>query len=290
MRFVLPCQCKMYNSKQENDTLGKTAMIVFELGKNKLWFKMTTGFRALVACGFLVLGLPYGEAQADGQVTASFVYELGEARIELAEQVLRTAADYVATNSKVTSLDGHVALKRILNDSRHFRSILAISKNGELLYDSYNAVRYEGAADLSGRSYFRNSTDAEPKTFLIHSPQVGKQSGETFVPMTMAVPNDLERDQAVVALVVPPSIFVPRLDYCAVCGVSVVHSGQVIASSRPMSDINEAILANLSFDGDYGNRIFEVRGMPVNVHWRKAERTGLVYIYYEAAMRGDSSN
>ncbi|SPJ27651.1 hypothetical protein [Falsiruegeria mediterranea] len=246
---------------------------------NKFEVVMTSFSKRL--CG-LVLALLPSVSGADERATIDLIYELGETRFQLAEYILRASSDYVATNSDVSSRQGHLALKSVLNGSKQFRSILAISGDGELMYDSYNPLPFLGGADLSQRRYFERTTNNAPKELVINRAVVGKQSGELFMPLAMAVPNGLGRGQKVVMLTAPPAAFMPNIHLCSFCGVSMLAGDEVIASNRPMSDVNEAVASRLEFDGPYGATEIRVRGMPVRVHWRRSDATGVVYLFYQA--------
>jgi hypothetical protein len=258
-------------------------MIVFKAFKQLLRRKMKylTWALALLIGGALFSSA--GHAEPNGRMAVDFVYELGEARLDHAEQILRSAADYLASNPSTSPSEGHVAFKRILNKSRVFRSILALDENGMLVFDSYNPVPFSEGMDLSGRDYFSETTNAAAMTIRLFPRVVGQQSGETFIPVAMAVPQSRNQNQRVVTLVVPPSSLMPNIQFCAICGVAIASGGRVVASSRPMSEVNEAALSRISFEGEYGARQILVRRMPVLVHWRKSPRNDLVYMYYEAA-------
>lgn len=252
-----------------------------------IYLRKAVFIRGVAACfAALVSAVPVA-SETDSRAIADLIYEVGETRFELASVLLRSSADYVAENPNASAAEGHRVLKSILNDSKHVRAILAVDENGLLMFDSYNAVPIGATAstpsmDLSERYYFKGTTSRPAKELLIHPPVVGRQSGETFVPLTMAVPNKTGFRQSVIVLAVPPSTFIPPLEVCIYCGVVLVHNGNVLASNRPMSDINSDVIARLDFAGRYGASDFELRGMRVQVHWRKSEKTGVVFMYYEA--------
>lgn len=232
-------------------------------------------------CG-LVLALLPSVSGADERATIDLIYELGETRFQLAEYILRASSDYVATNPDASSRQGHLALKSVLNGNKQFRSVLAINGDGKLMYDSYNPLPFLGGADLSERRYFRATTNNAPNEMVINKAVVGKQSGELFIPLSMAVPNGLGSGQHAVMLTAPPAAFMPNIALCSFCGVSLLASDEVIASNRPMSDVNEAVASRLEFNGPYGASEVRVRGMTVKVHWRRSDATGVVYLFYQA--------
>ncbi len=137
--------------------------------------------------------------------------------------------------------------------------------------------------NLSHRNYFRETTGHRAKEMLIYQPVVGQQSGETFIPAAMAVPGPVDQNQRVVMAVVVPQSLLPNIGFCAFCGAAIALEGEIIASSTPMSAINEAALGRLSFTGEYGATEIDVRGMAVLVHWRKSHFSDLIYMYYEGS-------
>ncbi|MEM1088181.1 MAG: hypothetical protein AAGH90_10650 [Pseudomonadota bacterium] len=221
-------------------------------------------------------------ASPEARVTADLVYELGEAKLETAGYILRAAVDVVARNPEIKAIAGHSAFSAILNGSESFRSLLAIDANGTLQFDSFNPIPYRQASDLSDREYFLATTAEEPMKLRINAPVVGRQSGEVFIPLTMAVPSPNKTANPIVALVTPPSTLMPSIDICVLCGIALAFNGKIIASSRPMSDVNEVALSRLEFRGTYGAVQIEVRGIDVLVHWRRSTKTGVVYLFYQS--------
>ncbi|UWR76607.1 hypothetical protein K4L04_01200 [Phaeobacter inhibens] len=239
--------------------------------------------RRIAAVALLAALLPWsGGVNAQDTSEFQLIFELGTSRFALAEHVLRSSADYVAENPEAGAGQGHVALKGILNSSQHFRSILALSESGVLKYDSFNLVPYEGAADLGDRSYFKDATNAKAKVMIIGSPVIGRQSGQSFIPLSMAVPVGRAKKQPVVVLTVPPEALLPKAHMCPFCGVSIVSDGEVIASNRPLSEINKTVLRGMPYEGLYGAREIKVRGMSVAVHWRRSKEYNIVFVYFEA--------
>ncbi|WP_321832287.1 hypothetical protein [Thalassovita sp.] len=234
----------------------------------------------LIFCFFLFSGAATGNPSA--RATVDFVAEVGEARLMLAEHILRSAADFVASNPDIGSVQGHRALARILNKAPPFRSILAIDNEGQLRFDSFNMVKFLGASDLSRRAYFSSTTNAASKQMIVNSPIVAKQSGRVTIPLTMAVPNGNGRFQEVVALMADPEALLPKVETCGFCGVLLAKGGEVLVSNHFMSEINEAIVARLEFTGHYGMVELTVRGMDVSVHWKRSASTDLVFVFYEA--------
>ncbi|UWQ29896.1 hypothetical protein [Leisingera sp. M523] len=244
---------------------------------------LTTKIRRWAAGIAILAVLPLGGGSFAQEFSEfHLIYELGVSRFALAEHVLRSSADYVAENSQAGGMQGHVALKGILNDNQHFRSILALDESGTLKFDSFNFLPFLGAKDLSDRRYFKDTTDAKAKVMVIGAPVIGRQSGQSFVPLSMAVPVGRKRKQPVVVLTVPPESLLPKAHMCPFCGVSIISSGEVIASNRPLSEMNKTVLKGMAFDGLYGAENLEVRGMSVTVHWRRSEEYNVIFVYYEA--------
>lgn len=242
-------------------------------------------FIRILVAGFFAATSAFADSTA--RSTTDLVYEMAEARFELAELVLRTSANYLAAQPDVSAADGHLALKSILNGSEYFRAILALNENGELLFDSFNSVGLQELPsgprlDLSGRKYFRSTTNLPSSTLKISPTEVGKQSGESFIPLTMSVQNETGFNQPVVVLVAPPQAFLPPIEVCSYCGIVMALNGEVLGSNRPMSEINRDVIARMSFDGEYGANQIDLRGMKVNVHWRKSPKTGVVFLFYKA--------
>jgi hypothetical protein len=259
--------------------VSKPRVVFFEL----LGTGVEVFFRVIAFMVFLTTPVVAGSSERS---TIDLIFELGESRLELANYILRSSADFVAENPEISDRQGYLGLKGILNDSEQFRSILAIDENGQLMFDSYNWIPFLGGADLSARTYFQETTNKQGKGLSIGGIVVGKQSGEVFIPLTMPVPNVSGRNQKIVVLTALPSAFLPEQDFCAFCGVSMVLDSNVIASTRPMSDVNEAVISKLHFDGQYGATNLKVRGMDVAVHWRKSSATSVVYLYYRATPIG----
>lgn len=221
-------------------------------------------------------------ANGNARATVDFVAEIGEARLMLAEHILRSAADYVSLNPDVGGMQGHRGLAGILNEAPPFRSILSIDEEGQLSYDSFNMMPFFAARDLSGRAYFQDTTNATPKEMIVNLPITGKQSGRVTIPLSMAVPNGTGKFQRVVALMADPEALLPKVDACSFCGVILAKERNVLVSNHLMSEVNEAIVARLEFAGQYGAVDLRVRGMDVVVHWKRSISTDLVFIYYEA--------
>ncbi|MBR9651890.1 hypothetical protein IT775_12240 [Thalassobius aquimarinus] len=242
-----------------------------------------SGFNDMIKALIFFVMLPVAaSASPTGRATIDLVFELGESRMALAEYIMRGAADYLIENPDPGSSEGHSAFKRILNGSTYFRSILAIDENGQLMFDSYNWIPFLGAKDLSQRSYFLGATNAVGKVLRVGDPVVGKQSGQVFLPFTMAVPNGSGRGQRVVMMTVPPKTMLPSFEVCNFCGVIIALDGKVLVADKPMSDVNEAVISRLTFEGEYGAQELDLRGMTVETHWRKSSRYGVVYLYYRA--------
>lgn len=222
-------------------------------------------------------------AATDARSLVDFVAEIAEARLMLAEHILRSSADFVAANPSIEASQGHAGLSAILNNAAPFRSILALDENGHLEYDSFNPVKFLGAVDLSERDYFRSTSNSAAMRMIVNGPIVAKQSGRMTLPLTMAVPNDRGRFQKVVALMADPDAFLPHVDVCSFCGVVLVKDGGVLASNQLMSEVNAAIVGRMSFSGRYGASEVDVRGMNVSVHWRRSEMADLVFVFYEAS-------
>ncbi|MBU2942696.1 hypothetical protein Q4525_18980 [Shimia thalassica] len=225
-------------------------------------------------------------SETSARSRVDLIYELGVARLETAEYILRATADFLSEHPDASERQGHIALKGILNESEQFTSILALDENGILMFDSFNWIPFLGGADLGARDYFRETTNAASKELVLGSPVVGKQSGEWFIPITMAVPNATGRNQRVAVLRTPVETLLPLATLCPYCGTALMVNRKVVASSRPMSEVNEAIASRLQFDGRYGASEVVVRGMSVGVHWRKSPSTGVLFIYYEARQAG----
>lgn len=255
------------------------------VGESKWLFIRPTMKRRLVGSVvsiFTALAPIHGWAASDGRMVMEFAFELAEARLDLAEHMLRSSADFLVSVGDIDPQLGHVGLQKIFNDNRDFRAILALDENGRLMFDSFNPVPFRGGADLSQRQYFRDTTHREAMQLFVFPSVVGKQSGQRLIPVTMAVPGLGRGNQRVVMISVPPEAMLPKSQLCPVCGVVITSDGQVVASSHPMSEVNEIALSRLTFSGEYGASQIEVRDMPVLVHWRKSTRAKLVYIYYEA--------
>ncbi|EBA18372.1 hypothetical protein RSK20926_11654 [Roseobacter sp. SK209-2-6] len=244
--------------------------------------------RLLQALCCLVLSLAIGSgAAAKSNNNFDLVFEITIARLELAEALLRSSADFWAENPDVGGINAHLSLRQVLNGSPYFRSILAIGEDGILSFDSFNPVPFLGAKDLSDRGYWKAANAAKPKTLVFSPPVVGRQSGMTFVPLAMAVPGGTARRQRVVVLTALPETLLPTSNMCNFCGVSLVQKGKVLVSSRPLSDVNARVIEALNFDGHYGSKSLNVRGLNVTTHWKRSERFGIVLVYYSVEPGGE---
>lgn len=221
-------------------------------------------------------------AETDGRSYIDLVFDLGESRFELANHILRSSADFIASDEEMSAGSGHRGLKQIIGEDSPFRSVLAIDRDGQLMFDSYNWAIFTPVKDLSQREYFRSSTNEPGKEMQIFSPVVGKQSGRYFVPIAMGVPNGADRNQKVVVLTAPPEAFLPSQGLCNYCGVILLKDGRIIASSVPMSEVNEDVASRMLFDGAYGSNDLRIRGMLVTISWRRSSKTDIVYAFYEA--------
>lgn len=239
---------------------------------------------AVFAIGFFV-----GDRSVEASETSGFdlIYEVTMARMELAEMILRTSADYWSENPDASGLNAHLSLRQILNDSSYFRSILAVDEEGALAFDSFNPIPFLGAKDLSDRGYWKRASGNKPKEMIFGRTVTGRQSGLAFVPLAMAVPGGGTRNQRVVALTALPEKLLPTAGMCNFCGVSLLSGGEVVASNRPLSAVNSAVLEELNFEGLYGAETFDLRGMEVVAHWRKSDQFDLIMVYYEAEPSGE---
>lgn len=227
-----------------------------------------------------VVFLTTSAATANERTLVDLSFEVAESRIELAEHILRSAVDFAASEPEINARDGYLGLKTLLNNTEHFGALLLLDEEGILRFDSFNVEPL--SYDLSDRQYFRETRSLKPKTMRIGSTMVARQSGQILIPFTMAVPSTKSSGQSVIALTVPPAALLPKTDVCAFCGIAIINEGEILASNRPMSTINEAVLTRLDTDGLYGGITFEINKMNVDVFWRRSEASGLVYLYYSA--------
>lgn len=237
---------------------------------------------------FTILTASIAQAEAryiDGRTAIEVISEIGETRLSLTQAVLRSGADFLSLRGDVSPKEGHASFKAIVNGVREVRSMLALDENGMLIFDSFNVLPIEPAMNLSHRKYFNGTTGQRAKKMLIFQPITGHQSGDSFIPAAMAVPGHVDQNQKVVMAVVVPTSLLPDIDLCSFCGAAIALDGSIIASSSPMSAVNEAALGRVSFSGEYGATEIEVRGMAVLVHWRKSRLSKLIYMYYEGRPR-----
>lgn len=245
--------------------------------------------RTIFGVAAILVGLFSGGDPAEAADSGGFemIYEVTMARLELAEVILRSSADYWSENPEVGGLNAHLSLRQILNDSSYFRSILAIDEDGVLAFDSFNPIPFLGVKDLSDRGYWKRASSHKPKELIFGRTVTGRQSGLAFIPLAMAVPGNGPRSQKVVVLTALPEKMLPLAAICNYCGVSLLSGGEVVASNRPLSEVNISVLKELSFEGLYGAEAFDLRGMQVIAHWRRSERYDLIMVYYEAVPLGE---
>lgn len=224
--------------------------------------------------------------KANEALVANTMLQLGEARLEVARQVLVRATDRMASIHPVNPIDGHLELKAILGEVQTARSLLAVDADGTLLFDSFNPTVLV-APDLSGRDYFTKGITADSGQMIIHSPVVGKQSGLRFIPLTMKKAVENASGEVLVLMTFDPSALLPKIDWCPSCGGIIIRGDEVLAASSVLSDANQDIAARLPFMGSYGRQEILIRGLVVEVDWRKSESFDIIFVVYHARGAGD---
>jgi hypothetical protein len=161
------------------------------------------------------------------------------------------------------------------------RSILVLDRHGDLLFDSYNGFRLF-AKDLSDRQYYRMGWHAAIGQVIVQAKVIGRQSGLEFIPLTMRTIGGDGPDGLLAVLTLVPDQLIPDIQICPVCGFVVLQDGNVLASSHSLSTANQDIAARVQFDGEYGQRSLDVRGVDLSIHWRRSAKYGLIFVYYAA--------
>lgn len=246
----------------------KLSSFEIDLGKRLSMRVVGAAFFASVFCAGSVV-------TAAETVDVEAMRETADARLQVTEFSLRLAADRLAASTgrgDCHSLTGEIAQSQDV-----FRSILVLDSDGVLTCDSVNRIMLL-PPDLSQRQYFLDGVRGPAGAASIHQPVMGKNSGLPFIPVTVPGLNG-----GVVAATVDPNALIPVRAYCPTCGAIVVLDGAVVASSAQLSSANQDIVARLEFDGLYGQKTIEVRGMDISIEWQRSRLfDGLVFATYEA--------
>lgn len=221
----------------------------------------------------------FSAQQTDGRTAVKFLAAHAEAKLVQADLVLRQGADFWAGNPDMWMLTGHSGFRRISTGVPGLRSILAISSDGLLRFDSYNITLFK--ADLSGRKYFKRAMLAKPGEIVLADPVVGKQSGQRFFPVSRAVLNEAGKPIGVVMASMQPEFLLPDVPLCPWCGIAIVLNDKILSSYPVRASLPPEVAEAVKGGGDYGQKNLAISGMNIQMHWLKSDKYPITYVYYD---------